>query len=107
MPRLGNAKMIGEIEALVGSHGAMPEPMQWEVAGVECRHERHRYVNPDYAWTIEVLTIRHRRPGRAFELMLTSEFWRAGAVDLRAFKWLKILSGRPADVTAWLAATRE
>ena len=104
---MGNAKMIAEIETLVGNHRATPEPLQWTVAEVECQRERHRYSNPKYAWTIDVLTIRRRRSGHSFELMLTAEFWRAGAVDLKSTKWLKILSGRPAEVTAWLAIARD
>ena len=106
MPRMGNAMMIGEIEALIGAGHASPEPMQWTVAGVDCRRERQRYSGADYAWSIEVVTITRSRPGPRFHLLLIAEFWRAGPIDLRSQKWLKLLAGQTADVSNWIASCR-
>lgn len=106
MPHLGNAKMIEEIEAVIGSHGVAPEPMRWATAGVECRRERQRYANDDYAWSIEVISVTRERPGPRFHLLLVTEFWRAGQVDLRSQKWLKLLAGQPDDLRNWIAAKR-
>lgn len=96
----GLLKQLGEVQY------TSPEPMQWTLAGVDCRRERQRYSGADYAWSIEVVSITHTRPGSKFHLLLVAEFWRAGPVDLRSQKWLKLLSGQPADVRNWLASCR-
>jgi hypothetical protein len=71
--------------------------------GVECTRASHRHSGPDHSVTIDVLTLRHRGNGRPWHLILVSELWRAGAVDLRATRWLKLVAGRQQDVLSWLA----
>jgi hypothetical protein len=107
MRRLGNARTIMEIEALVAAGRAGPQDLHWLAHGVECSRSAHRYSGPAYALTIDVLNLRHRRPGRPWHLILVSELWRAGATDLRSIKWLKLVAGRPQDPLHWLAEHRD
>ena len=71
--------------------------------GVECTRASHRHSGPDHSVTIDVLTLRHRRSRRPWHVILVSELWRTGAVDLRASRWLKLVTGRQQDVLNWLA----
>jgi hypothetical protein len=103
MRRLGSARTILEIETIVASTRTSPQELQWMVQGVECCRTSHRHSGPDHSVTIDVLTLRRRRPGRPWHLILVSELWRAGAVDLRATRWLKLVAGRQQDVLNWLA----
>ncbi|HVZ13825.1 MAG TPA: hypothetical protein VG894_05135 [Bauldia sp.] len=105
--RLGNARTILEIEAIVGRPEPGVERLRWQIQDVACTISKHRYAGEDYSLAIDVLAVRHQRPGRPWQLILTSEHWRAGNADLRATKWLKLQSGRPADVMAWIAARRD
>jgi hypothetical protein len=103
MRRLGNARTIIEIETLIAAERASQNEFQWKAHGVECMRTSHRHSGPDHSLTIDVLTLRHREPGQAWRLMIVSELWRAGAIDLRAARWLKLVSGRAQDVSNWLA----
>jgi hypothetical protein len=103
---LGNARTILDVESIVGRPDPGSDRLRWQTHGVECSLTRHRFSGPEYAVSVEVLWIEQRRPGRPWQMLLVSELWRAQAVDLRATKWLKLKSGRPGDVAAWIAASR-
>jgi hypothetical protein len=104
--RFGNARTIQEIESIVGRPDPGAERLAWLAADVACTLTKHRYAGADYSWAIDVLTIRRQRPGRPWHVVLTTEHWRSGGIDLRATKWLKLTSGRTTDVAAWIAASR-
>jgi hypothetical protein len=105
--RFGNARTIQEIESIVGRPGPGVERLAWPVGDVACTLTKHRYAGADYSSAIDVLMVRRQRPGRPWHLVLTTEHWRSGGIDLRATKWLKIISGRTTDVAAWVAAARK
>jgi hypothetical protein len=107
MRRLGNARTILEIEAIAAAARGGPQEFRWMAGGVECTRASHRHSGPDHSVTIDVLTLRHRGNGRPWHLILVSELWRAGAVDLRATRWLKLVAGRQQDVLSWLAECGE
>jgi hypothetical protein len=107
MRRFGNARTIQEIESIVGRPDPGVERLAWLAGDVACTLTKHRHAGTDYSWAIDVLTIRRQRQGRPWHLMLTTEHWRSGGTDVRAAKWLKVISGRTADVAAWIAASRK
>jgi hypothetical protein len=112
MARFGNALTIFEIESIViDSARAGREPPHWQAKGAECSRERHRYSGSSYAFTIDVLHVRYARAGRtAWSLVVVTELWRSAGetdVDMRGAKWMKLISGKSADVTAWIRTCRE
>ncbi len=112
MARLSNARTILDIEAIVTSSDRPGRNRhRWHVKGVECTRESHRYSGSTYAFTIDVLQLRHVRAGRtAWHAVLVTEWWRGAGetdIDMRAIRWLKLLAGKKSDVTAWVRANRD
>jgi hypothetical protein len=103
MRRLGSARTIIGVETLVLAARASQQEFQWKAHGVECTRTSHRHSGPDHSLSLDVLTLHHRGAGPAWRLIIVSELWRAGSVDLRAARWLKLISGRAEDVSRWLA----
>jgi hypothetical protein len=73
--------------------------------GSPCSRDRHRHSGPSYTFGIEVLQAHvAERDHPAWRLAIVSERWWAGDSDvlIRDTAWLKLISGKAADVAAWL-----
>jgi hypothetical protein len=109
MAGIANALTIREIEQILFAGGPRYEARSWSAAGVECRRHQHRYSGEQYEFSLDVIRIHFREAGRSrWEALLVSERWTAGARDLpiRATKWLKLVSGNPAELRAWIRRSR-
>jgi hypothetical protein len=104
---LGNARTIQEIETIIGRSRPGLDQLRWEASGAECNRGRHVFSSAGYSLTVEVTSIARLRPKPSWRLILVTELWRSGDMDLRSTKWLKVLQGRAADVISWLSTCRE
>ena len=104
MLRLSRARVISDIEFVINSPGPALGQRKWTAKGAECLVARHTYSGELYGFHVDFLHIRMPATGRlAWELVLVSEFWhRGGGETLHSVKWLKLLSGKPADVLKWI-----
>jgi hypothetical protein len=102
--RLSRARVIGDIEFVIGNPGPALGQRKWIAKGAECSVDRHSYSGQSYGFHTDILHIRMPATGRpAWELVLVSEFWHRGDREtLRSAKWLKLLAGKPSDVLSWL-----
>ena len=78
---------------------------RWTHDGVEFERERHSFTSARHGLAIEIITL-SRSGRRAWSLMVTKEYWWAGA-DGEPFKnarWARPLSGPRADLMGWLQA---
>lgn len=112
MAKLSNARTILDIEAIVASSDRLGRDRHhWQVKGVECTRESHRYSGSTYAFTIEVLQLKLIRARRTvWHAVLVTEWWRGTGeanIDLRSTRWLKLVRGTNSDVTAWVRANRD
>lgn len=108
MLKLSRASVIGDIEFIIDRPVVLRGKHQWISKGTECTLSRHSFDGEEYGFSVEVLRIRMRAGGKAlWELVIVYEFWHATKGEsLRATKWLKLLSGKSADVLKWIAAHR-
>lgn len=77
----------------------------WTHDGVEFERERHSFTGPKHGLTIEIVIL-SRAGRRGWSLMVTKEYWWAGA-ESRPFKnlrWARPLTGQRSDLLAWLRA---
>jgi len=107
MPRLGNARTIQEIETIISRFRPGLDQLRWEPGGADCNRDRHVFLSAVYSLTVDATTISWLRPKPRWRLILVTELWRAGEIDLRSTKWLKVLQGKSVDVVSWLSASRE
>ena len=109
MLRLSRARVIGDIEFIINSPGPALGQRKWAAKGAECSVDRHSYSGELYGFHADVLHVRMPATGRlAWELVIVSEFWRHGGGEtLHSVKWLKLISGKPADVLKWISANRD
>jgi len=109
MARIGNARTISDIEFVIDVPGPGQDQASWQAQGVECSRDRHRFSGQAYAFAIEVLQLKLVRSGRiSWHVMIVTEWWRSSdsAKDVRNTKWLKVIEGKPSDVTAWMRRCR-
>jgi hypothetical protein len=108
MLRLSRARVLGDIDLMINSPGPALRRRKWIAKGAECSIDRHSYAGEVYGFHADVLHIRMPATGRsAWELVVVTEFWRRGDGEtLHATKWLKLLSGKSADVLEWIGAHR-
>jgi len=109
MAKIAKASVISDIEYIIDAPSPAIGRHSWQVQGVECSRDRHRFSGQSYVFTIDVLQVRFVRAGRIiWRLILVTEGWRAadGDVVLRQTKWLKLIDGRPSDVTSWIQRCR-
>jgi hypothetical protein len=109
MKRVGNSRTISDIEFVIDAPSLGDPKCSWSANGVECTRDRHRFSGQSYEFTIEVVQLRMVKSGRtSWHVVIVTEWWRSGAsdTDIRNAKWLKVLSGKPSDVTAWMRRGR-
>ena len=109
MKRLGNAQTIADIEFVIDAPTLSDPRHSWTAYGVECTRDRHRYSGQAYEFNIEIVDIRRLKAGRtSWRVLVVTEWWRAEREkgEIRNTKWLKILSGKPSDVKAWMRSCR-
>jgi hypothetical protein len=109
MKRVGNARTIADIEFVIDAPKAGDPRNSWNAHGVACTRDRHRFSGQTYSFTVEVVDLRFIAAGRtSWHVIIVNEWWRAGDADvnIRNTKWLKVLSGKAADVTAWMRRSR-
>jgi len=109
MAQVNNARAIRDVELILYGGSPHYEARCWSAAGVECRRDRHRYTGQGYAFGVEILQLRFAARGLAgWEVMIVTERWATGVPEtvVRGHKWMKIVSGRPADVRAWIRRHR-
>lgn len=108
MLRLSRALVIHELEFLVDVSPARVDRREWKARGLECRRERHGHSGAAYSFDLDILTLRadSSEDGR-WELFIVTEFWRSsGGASLHSPKWLKLVSGKQADVVKWIKKHR-
>jgi hypothetical protein len=109
MLRLSRARVIADIEFLINSPGPARGQRKWTAKGAECSVDRHSYAGEAYGFHADVLHVRIPPTGRpVWEVILLSEIWRRrDGETIHSTKWLKLMSGKPADVLKWIGANRE
>jgi hypothetical protein len=109
MKRVGNADTIADIEYVIDALAIGDSRHSWTAYGVDCTRDRHRFSSQSYEFNVEVLDLRHSK-GRhdAWRVLIVTEWWRATdtKAEIRSTKWLKVLSGKASDVTAWMRSCR-
>ena len=109
MAKITKASIISDIEYIVDAPSPAIERRRWQVQGVECLRDRHRFSGQSYVFAIDVLQVRFARTGRTiWRLVLVTEGWRVADGDrvLRQNKWLKVINGKAADVMDWVQRCR-
>lgn len=109
MQRVGNTRTIADIEFVIDAPRLGDSKQSWNVRGVACTRDRHRFSGQTYSFTIEILDLRHAVDGRtSWHVIIVNEWWRDGESDrnIRYTKWLKVLRGKASDVTAWMRRAR-
>jgi hypothetical protein len=79
------------------------------VHGVDWTRDRHRFNGRSHAFAIDVLQLKFAGTKRtSWHAVIVSEWGRFGhgEWDARSTKWLKAISGKPSDVTAWMRRYR-
>ncbi len=109
MKRVGNARTIADIEFVIDAPKLGDPRHCWTAYGVACTRDRHRFSGQTYSFTMEVVDLRLAMAGHtSWHVVIVTEWWRAGEgdVNIRNTKWLKVLSGKASDVTAWMRRSR-
>jgi hypothetical protein len=109
MKRVGTARTIADIEFVIDPPSIGDPRRCWQAYGVECQRNRHRFSGSTYSFTIDVVDLRLAKPaGGSWHAVIVSESWHTGTTDtnIRSSKWLKVLSGKASDVTAWMRRSR-
>jgi len=109
MAQVNNARAIQDVEQILHSGCPHYEARSWTAAGAECRRDRHRYIGQGYAFSAEILQLRLATRGYSgWEIMIVTERWSTGMPEtvVRNQKWMKIVSGRAADVRTWIRRHR-
>jgi hypothetical protein len=109
MAKITKASIISDIEYIVDAPSPAVERRRWQVQGVECLRDRHRFSGQSYGFAIDVLQMRFARTGRTiWRLVLVTEGWRVAEGDrvLRQNKWLKMINGKASDVIDWVQRCR-
>jgi hypothetical protein len=109
MRRIGNLRTISDLEFVIDAPGLGEARSSWTAHGVECTRERHRFSGQIYAFVIDVVHLRLIKSGRtSWHAMVVTEWWHSANsdADIRNTKWLKVISGKPSDVTAWIRRCR-
>jgi hypothetical protein len=106
MSRIGNARTIADFEYVIDPPSAGGQNA-WSAHGVDCTRDRHRFTGQEYAFTLEVLSLRSQsRSG--WHVVILSETWhfKARPTEARTTKSLKVLRGKPAEVLGWMRRHR-
>ncbi len=104
MLRLSRARIIQDIERLVGQPPGCRGEQKWTVRGVACARTRHSFSGASYGFDLDVLRV----ASRGWEILIVTEFWRdAQDRPMQHPKWLKLISGSNKDVLRWLADNRD
>lgn len=109
MKRLSRSRVINDLESIVKTPVAGLGRHRWEARGAECVLDRHSYHSALYSFDIEVLRVRlmglrHQK----WSLYVVSEIWRSDAhEEARFVKWLKVTSGKSAEVMKWIVENRD
>jgi hypothetical protein len=109
MAKITKASIISDIEYIVDAPSPAIERRSWQVQGVECLRDRHRFSGQSYSFTIDVLQVRLVRSGRTiWRLAVVTEGWRVAEGDrvLQQNKWLKMINGKASDVMEWVQRCR-
>lgn len=109
MKRVGNADTIADIEFVIDAPTLSDPRHSWTAYGVECTRDRHRYSGQTYEFNIEVIELRRVKSGRlVWHILIIREWWHATDEkgEIRNSKWLKVLSGKAADVKTWMRSCR-
>ncbi|MGA9136961.1 MAG: hypothetical protein WBZ39_03355 [Methylovirgula sp.] len=108
MKRVGTARTIADIEFVIDAPSIGDPRHCWQAYGVECRRDRHRFSGPTYSFTIDVVDLQLAKASGSWHAIIVSESWHAGTGDanIRSIKWLKVLSGKASDLTAWMRRSR-
>jgi hypothetical protein len=109
MKRVGNSRAISDIEFVIDAPSLGDSKRSWTAHGVECTRNRHKFADHEYAFTLEVVQLRCIKSRRlAWHAMIVTEWWHLDDPDatIRNTKWLKVLSGKGSDVTAWMRRSR-
>jgi len=103
--QITNAHIIRAVELILFGNDPHYEASSWVAAGITCRRDRHRYTGETYAFSLEILHLRSAvRGSSSWTAMIVTERWSAGVADtvVRSQKWMKLISGKPADLRAWI-----
>jgi hypothetical protein len=109
MKRIGNADTIADMEFVLDTPRFFDTRHTWTVDGVDCARSRYRFSGASYEFHIEVVELRRAHGGpKSWRALLVSELWRTTdtGTEIRNSKWLKVLSGRPSEITAWMRNRR-
>ncbi len=108
MKRVGTARTIADIEFVIDAPGVGDPRRCWQAYGVECQRDRHRFSGPTYSFTVDIVDLRLAKANGSWHAVIVSETWHAGPGDanIRSFKWLKVLSGKASNLTAWMRHSR-
>jgi len=77
----------------------------WKHDGVEFERERHSFISARHSLVIELVILSRSGP-HGWSLMVTKEYWWAGASakPFKNMRWARSLSGQRTNLMAWLQA---
>jgi hypothetical protein len=108
MKRVGNSRAISDLEFVLEAPSIGDTRRAWTSHGAACVRDRHRFSGPSYEFTIEVVHVQLVKSGRtSWHVMIVTEWWRDAETDIRSTKWLKVLRGKPSDISGWVRRCRE
>lgn len=109
MKRLSRASVINDIEFIVNRHKAVLGERNWKADGLQCQLESHTYTGNAYSFHTDVLTLETATGVRPkWKVMIVTQSWRGvDGETMHSNQFLKLLSGRNSDVTAWVSANRD
>jgi hypothetical protein len=108
--RLGNARTIAAIEYVIDGPSIGSDVIKWNVFGVDCSINRHRFTGDSYSFAFDVLHVSHgSRTKLTWQIAIISESWQFRSVSgmPRTTKSLKLIAGRSSDVLSWLRRSRD
>lgn len=104
MLRLSRARVIGDIEFIVGGGGPILDRKKWIAKGAGCSVDRFSFAGDAYNFQLRVLQVRLPATERpSWKLVILSQSWEDdGGKPIYATKWLKLIVGKPNDVLKWI-----
>lgn len=86
---------------LVSASNMRLDKDEWQVGEVSFQRQRHSYWGHEYAFSVEIYTLR-ARARESWELMVVREnWWGGGHAPVRTSQWGKLVAGSKSAALDW------